>query len=86
MRRLVFLALLVLFAGPASAQLVPRDGSPPIGVKSHHVNAVVEDGLARTTVRQTFVNRQNRVLEAVFQFPVPEGDDTCWSCDAAMEK
>ena len=82
MRRLVSLALLVLFAGPASAQLVPRDGSPPIRVKSPHVNAGVEAGLARTTVRQTFVNRQSRPLEAIFQFPVPEGAALV---DVAME-
>ncbi len=44
--------------------LVPRDGSPPIRAESQRVTALVDDGLARTTVRQTFVNRNGRPLEA----------------------
>lgn len=68
-------AFLMLLATTARAAgvLVPRDGSPTIRVRSHRVTAVVEDGIARTTVRQTFVNPHGRALEAIYVFPVPEG-------------
>jgi uncharacterized protein YegL len=70
----VFAVLATLAAAPARAagMLVPRDGSPPIQLRSHRVTAVVDDGVARTTVRQTFVNPHGRALEAVYVFPVPE--------------
>jgi len=60
-------------AARASGLLIPRDGSAPIQVQSHRVTASVEDGWARTNVRQTFVNPHGRALEAVYVFPVPEG-------------
>jgi Ca-activated chloride channel homolog len=67
--------LVVALATAASAAglLVPRDGSPPIRIRAHRVVADVEDGLARTTIRQTFVNPHQRELEAVYVFPLPEG-------------
>lgn len=52
--------------------LVPRDGSAPIAIQSHRVTARIEDGLARTTVRQVFVNPHPRMLEAIYSFPLPE--------------
>ncbi len=77
MRRAIFF---VLFLGPllttpafAAGFLVPRDGSAPIAVKSHRVAVEIDDGLAKTTLRQTFVNPRGGALEAVYQFPVPEG-------------
>ena len=84
MRRFVPLSLLALFVcmGSASAQIVPRGGGPPIAVESHRVEAIVEDGLARTTVRQTFVNHGARALEAIYTFPLPEGAALL---DVAME-
>ncbi len=66
----------------AGGLLIPRDGSPPIGMSRHRVKAVVEDGLARTTVRQTFVNPHGRELEAIYVFPLPEGAALI---DVAME-
>lgn len=67
--------VIALAAAEASAAglLVPRDGSPPIAVRSHRVVAEVVDGLARTTLRQTFVNPYDRPLEALYVFPLPEG-------------
>ena len=84
MRRSTSLAILAyaLLALPASAQLLPRDGSTPIAVRSHRVEALVEDGLARTSVRQTFVNHHGRPLEALYTFPLPEGAALI---DVAME-
>ncbi|MEN8149595.1 MAG: VIT domain-containing protein [Planctomycetota bacterium] len=80
---LVTVALAILVTNAHAAGLLrPRDGSPPIGVKSHRVTAVLEDGLARTTLRQTFVNPGNRMLEAIYTFPVPEGAALV---DVAME-
>lgn len=65
-------ALVASATADASGVLVPRDGSAPIGIRSHRVNARVEDGIARTSVRQVFVNPHSRVLEAVYSFPLPE--------------
>ena len=69
----------ILFVRAASAQasglLVFRDGSATLHVQSQRVTATLTDGLARTTVRQTFVShhgRGGRGLEAVDLFPVPE--------------
>jgi len=55
----------------AAGLLIPRDGSPPIAVQSHRVTVTVTDGLARTTLRQVFVNPHPRALEAVYLFPLP---------------
>jgi len=68
--------LIVLLAGPAVASaaglLVPRGGGEPIAIRSHRVTATVTDGVARTKVRQTFVNTNPRTLEAIYVFPLPE--------------
>lgn len=71
---LLFASALAFAASQAHASglLVPRDGSTPLTVEKQHVRVVVEDGLARTTVRQTFVNRGERPLQAVYVFPLPE--------------
>jgi len=79
---LAFLLLLAVTDARAAGLLVPRDGSTPIGVKSHRVTAVVEDGLAKTTLRQTFVNHHPRALEAIYVFPIPENASLV---DVAME-
>ena len=71
----IAMVLTLLASTPARAAglLVPRDGSPPIAVHSHRVTVEVTDGLAKTTVRQTFVNPHARPLEAIYLFPLPEG-------------
>ncbi|MFG0316437.1 MAG: VIT domain-containing protein [Planctomycetota bacterium JB042] len=74
---LVSLALALLLGGSASASgfLVASDGSP-LRLRSQRVAAVVEDGFARTTVRQTFAHAGGAgggALEAVYVFPVPDG-------------
>ncbi|MCU0726090.1 MAG: VWA domain-containing protein [Planctomycetes bacterium] len=69
----LLLTLLLAAEAGAAGLLVPRDGSPPIAVQSHRVTAVVTDGLAETTLRQTFVNGNGRPLEAIYLFPLPEG-------------
>jgi len=57
----------------AAGLLVPRNGGTPIGVRSHRVSVEIHDGLAKTTLRQTFVNSGRDTLEAIYEFPVPEG-------------
>lgn len=57
----------------AAGLLSPADGSlPPLAIKAHHVDVVIEDGYAITTVDQTFHNPHDRDLEARYSFPVPE--------------
>lgn len=64
----------ILGASPAEGAdlLVPRNGGEPIAIRSHRVTARVEDGIARTHVKQVFVNPQSRPLEAIYSFPLPE--------------
>ena len=77
------LVLLPLVADRAAGQsLTPRGGGDPIAIRSHRVEAWVEDGLARTSVRHTFVNHGTRDLEAVYRFPIPKGAALV---DVAME-
>ncbi len=81
---LAALALAIL-AGSAQAAglLTPSDGSlPPLSIRDHHVDVVIEDGYAITTVEQVFENPHDRDLEANYSFPVPEkgavADFTLW--------
>jgi len=63
-----------LFAGftQAAGLLTPGDGSlPALEIRDHHVEVVIEDGYAITTVEQVFVNPHDRDLEAQYSFPVP---------------
>lgn len=69
------LALLLGLCGTArgAGLLSPADGSlPPLQIKSQAVKVVIEDGYAVTTVEQVFSNPNDRDLEAVYSFPVPE--------------
>lgn len=42
-------------------------------IKQHDVKVVVNNGIAVTEVEQVFVNKENRVVEALYTFPVPKG-------------
>jgi len=59
----------LLAAGTLTAQ-----GSPdaPIAIVDHHVGVVINNGFARTEVRQVFQNPNSVPLEAVYAFPVPK--------------
>ena len=74
-----------LFFTPAfAAGLLTPTGSklPPLEIREHHVDVVIEDGYAITTVLQVFANPHAEDLEAVYSFPVPEkaavGEFTFW--------
>ena len=57
----------------AAGLLTPSDGRlPPLDLTEQHVEVVIEDGYAITTVEQVFHNPHDRDLEAVYSFPVPE--------------
>lgn len=65
----LFLSHSVAAAGllkPANSQL------PDLQIRQHHVDVVIEDGYATTTVEQVFHNPHSRSLEAIYSFPVPD--------------
>jgi Ca-activated chloride channel family protein len=66
-------AWLLLGSAHAAGLLTPVDGSrPPLEIQEHHVQVVIEDGYAITSVEQVFHNPHARELEAHYSFPVPE--------------
>ncbi|MGC8785417.1 MAG: VIT domain-containing protein [Armatimonadota bacterium] len=69
--------LLVCLASLATAQgvlITPDDGRiQPFQVKQHLVNVSIRDGVAETTIDQTFVNTTDVPQEGEYWFPVPEG-------------
>ena len=59
--------------GRAAGLLSPVNASlGDLEIREHHVEAVVEDGYAITTVSQVFYNPHGRDLEAIYSFPVPD--------------
>ncbi len=59
--------------GNAAGLLTPANGSlADLEIREHHVNVVIEDGYAITTVNQVFRNPHGQDLEAIYSFPVPE--------------
>ena len=57
-----------------AAGLMTPTGSnlPELEIRGHHVDVVIEDGYAITSVEQVFSNPNNPDLEAIYSFPVPE--------------
>jgi len=69
--------------GFAAGLMTPVDsGLPQLEIREHHVDVLIEDGYAITTVEQVFHNPNRTDLEAIYSFPVPEkaavGDFTFW--------
>ena len=57
----------------AAGLLTPSDGRlPPLELTEQHVEVIIEDGYAVTTVEQVFHNPHDHDLEAIYSFPVPE--------------
>jgi Ca-activated chloride channel family protein len=67
-----------------AAGLMTPTGSnlPQLEIREHHVNVVIEDGYAITSVEQVFANPNGSDLEAIYSFPVPAkaavGEFTYW--------
>lgn len=88
--RPVILSLIALFfttlwstPNRAAGLLTPTgSGLPQLEIREHHVNVVIEDGYAITSVEQVFANPHATDLEAIYSFPVPEkaavGEFTYW--------
>jgi ferric-dicitrate binding protein FerR (iron transport regulator)/tetratricopeptide (TPR) repeat protein len=61
----------------AKGTLIARDPSwgmdRPLEIRDMTVDVYVEDGVARTTIDQTFFNTDPRPLEGVYQLPLPHG-------------
>lgn len=66
-------ALLASPTANAAGLLKPNNAAyTDLSIKSHHVNVVIEDMYATTTVEQVFYNPNQIDLEAIYSFPVPE--------------
>lgn len=87
-QKILGLSLLLMAAfwsqpGQSAGLLTPTEsGLPQLAIKEHHVDVVIEDGYAITTVEQVFANPNATDLEAIYSFPVPEkaavGEFTFW--------
>jgi len=58
--------------GMATGLLKPIGGGSPLGISSHRVDVVIDNGFARTEVDQTFRNPADVPLEAIYSFPLPK--------------
>ena len=58
-----------------SAGLLIADGGfgGELEIEEHDVNVTINNGIAVTTVEQVFLNKENRIVEALYTFPVPNG-------------
>ncbi len=64
--------------GPASANaagLLIADGGfgGQLEIEQHDVKVTINNGIAVTEVNQVFVNTEDRIVEALYTFPVPKG-------------
>ncbi len=69
------LAIPILSASSSSAAglLIAEGGfGGVLEMKDHSVNVTINNGVAVTEVEQTFVNTEQRVVEALYTFPVPK--------------
>lgn len=79
-------ALFATQSAHAAGLMTPASGGLPVlEIKQHHVDVLIEDGYAITTIDQVFFNSHNEALEAIYSFPVPEqasvGEFTYWIDD-----
>jgi Ca-activated chloride channel family protein len=81
MRRQIILSVVLSFliAGSACADGVivvpsPPRGIPfiPLSIKYHHVEVDIDNQIATTKVDQVFTNENDRELEGIYIFPIPE--------------
>ena len=83
-------AALSLSQGASAAGLMTPAGAdlPALQIRQHHVNVIIEDGYAVTTIEQQFFNPHKQALEAIYSFPVPEhaavGEFTYWIDNRAV--
>jgi len=82
---LAALCIAILWSTPnhAAGLMIPTGSNlPQLDIRQHHVDVVIEDGYAITSVEQVFSNPHGTDLEAIYSFPVPEkaavGEFTYW--------
>jgi len=75
-------AALTTNAEAAGLMKPANSGLPDLSIREHHVNVVIEDSYAVTSIEQVFHNPSPQQLEAIYSFPVPEqaaiGEFTYW--------
>src|SRR5438876_3459007 len=81
---ILLITLLISSSAFAAGTLVPvSSGAQAMQIKEHHVNVVIDNGFARTEVVQVFHNPNDKDLEAIYCFSVPEHGSisvmTIWS-------
>jgi Ca-activated chloride channel family protein len=79
----VFILLVFSLSTNAAGLLTPKSGGlDPLELSEHHVDVLIEDGYAITSVTQIFSNRHSTDLEAIYSFPVPSkgavGEFSVW--------
>ncbi len=72
-----FLSGMILSGGittvEAAGLLSPSTGgTPPLEIRDHSVDVVIEDGYAITRIEQVFANPHQTDFEAIYSFPVPD--------------
>ena len=72
---LVALAALGAVDSASAAGLLVADGGfgGKLEIKEHSARVTINNGIAVTEVDQTFVNTEQRIVEALYTFPVPKG-------------
>ena len=82
---LAALCIAILWSTPnhAAGLMIPTGSNlPQLDIRQHHVDVVIEDGYAITSIEQVFSNPHGTDLEAIYSFPVPEkaavGEFTYW--------
>ncbi len=68
------LALLVFSPAEGAGLLIAEGGlGGALEIKDQQVHVTINNGVAVTEVEQIFVNKENRIVEALYTFPVPNG-------------
>jgi len=69
------LALAVTSPTASAAGLLVADGEfgGKLEIKEQNVHVTINNGIAVTQVDQVFLNTENRIVEALYTFPVPVG-------------
>lgn len=75
MRRLTFILMLLCAPAAHAAGLLIADGGfgGVLEIREQDVRVTINNGVAVTQVEQVFRNTEDRVLEALYTFPVPKG-------------